>query len=71
VKRRAIFRIHEQRNSSATTFLHFIPMPPMQGSGGTFIGVMCETGFLYAWIQLDEAAAFPCTASLFHPLRSN
>ena|ERR1700733_1310223 len=31
----------------SNAFLHFIPMPPMQGPGGAFIGAMNETHYLY------------------------
>jgi len=31
----------------SNAFLHFIPMPPMQGPGGAFIGAMYETHYLY------------------------
>lgn len=28
-------------------FLHFIPMPPMQGQAGAFIGALASSGYLY------------------------
>ncbi len=31
----------------SNAFLHFIPMPPMSGPGGAFIGAMNETHYLY------------------------
>jgi uncharacterized membrane protein YphA (DoxX/SURF4 family) len=31
----------------SNAFLHFIPMPPMHGPGGDFIGAMYQTGYLY------------------------
>jgi putative oxidoreductase len=30
----------------ANYFLHFIPMPPMEGNAGAFTGVLYSTGFL-------------------------
>ncbi len=39
-------------------FLHFIPMPPMQGTAGAFMGVMFETHYIYvvAWCQVIGGA---------------
>ena len=34
-------------------FLHFIPMPPMEGNAGTYIGVIYSTGFL-AFVKVLE-----------------
>ena len=34
-------------------FLHFIPMPPMTGNAGTFVGVIYSTGFL-AFVKVLE-----------------
>ena len=31
----------------SNAFLHFMPMPPMPGPGGAFIGAMNETHYLY------------------------
>jgi uncharacterized membrane protein YphA (DoxX/SURF4 family) len=31
----------------SNAFLHFIPMQPMPGPGGAFIGAMADTGYLY------------------------
>jgi uncharacterized membrane protein YphA (DoxX/SURF4 family) len=31
----------------SNAFLNFIPMPPMHGPGGDFIGAMYHTGYLY------------------------
>ncbi len=30
----------------ANYFLHFIPMPPMSGNAGNFVGLLYSTGFL-------------------------
>jgi len=32
----------------SNAFLHFIPMPPMQGDAGAFIGAMVNSGYIYA-----------------------
>ncbi len=34
-------------------FLHFIPMPPMDGNAGTFAGLLYSTGFL-AFVKVLE-----------------
>ena len=31
----------------SNAFLHFIPMQPIPGPGGAFIGAMADTGYLY------------------------
>jgi putative oxidoreductase len=31
----------------SNAFLHFIPMPPMQGDAGAFIGALANSGYLY------------------------
>jgi uncharacterized membrane protein YphA (DoxX/SURF4 family) len=31
----------------SNAFLHFIPMPPMQGPAGAFIGALVSTGYMY------------------------
>lgn len=37
----------------ANFFLHFIPMPPMDGNAGTFTGLLYSTGFL-AFVKVLE-----------------
>ena len=32
----------------SNAFLHFIPMPPMQGPAGAFIGALVSSGYIYA-----------------------
>lgn len=34
-------------------FLHFIPMPPMQGEAGAFIGALIKSGFIYPIAGLE------------------
>lgn len=31
----------------SNAFLHFIPMPPMQGQAGAFIGALASSGYIY------------------------
>ena len=31
----------------SNAFLHFIPMPPMQGDAGAFIGALVHSGYIY------------------------
>ena len=31
----------------SNAFLHFIPMPPMQGEAGAFIGALAHSGYIY------------------------
>ena len=31
----------------SNAFLHFIPMPPMQGQAGAFIGALVSSGYMY------------------------
>ena len=31
----------------SNAFLHFIPMPPMQGDAGAFIGALANSGYIY------------------------
>lgn len=32
----------------SNAFFQFLPMPPMEGPGGAFIGAMMSTGYIYA-----------------------
>ena len=32
----------------SNAFLHFMPMPPMQGAAGAFIGALVSSGYIYA-----------------------
>jgi putative oxidoreductase len=32
----------------SNAFLHFIPVPPMQGDAGAFIGALINSGYVYA-----------------------
>ena len=35
-------------------FLHFLPMPPMQGAAGEFMGAIVATGYLFQLIAVVE-----------------
>ena len=37
----------------SNAFLHFIPMPPMQGQPGAFIGALVSSGYIYAIATLQ------------------
>jgi uncharacterized membrane protein YphA (DoxX/SURF4 family) len=37
----------------SNAFLHFIPMPPMQGQAGAFIGALASSGYIYAVAALQ------------------
>jgi uncharacterized membrane protein YphA (DoxX/SURF4 family) len=37
----------------SNAFLHFIPMPPMQGQAGAFITALASSGYLYAIAALQ------------------
>jgi len=39
----------------SNAFLHFIPMPPMQGDAGAFMGALFNSGFIYAIATLQVA----------------
>lgn len=37
----------------SNAFLHFIPMPPMEGPAGAFIGGLVSSGYIYAIAGLE------------------
>jgi putative oxidoreductase len=37
----------------SNAFLHFIPMPPMEGPAGAFIGALVSSGYIYAIAALQ------------------
>jgi putative oxidoreductase len=37
----------------SNAFLHFIPMPPMQGPAGAFLGALVSSGYIYAIATLQ------------------
>jgi putative oxidoreductase len=52
----------------SNAFLHFIPMPPMQGPSGAFIGAMAETGYLKVVAALQVAGGLILLVGRFVPL---
>jgi putative oxidoreductase len=39
----------------SNAFLHFIPMPPMQGQSGAFLGALVSSGYIYPIAILQVA----------------
>lgn len=37
----------------SNAFLHFIPMPPMEGEAGAFIGALIKSGYIYPIAVLE------------------
>jgi len=37
----------------SNAFLHFIPMPPMEGQAGAFIGALASSGYIYVIAMLQ------------------
>jgi len=37
----------------SNAFLHFIPMPPMEGEAGAFIGALVKSGYIYSIAALQ------------------
>jgi putative oxidoreductase len=37
----------------SNAFLHFIPMPPMEGQAGAFIGALISSGYIYPIATLE------------------
>jgi putative oxidoreductase len=52
----------------SNAFLHFIPMPPMQGPSGAFIGAMADTGYLKVVAALQVAGGLILLMGRFVPL---
>jgi uncharacterized membrane protein YphA (DoxX/SURF4 family) len=52
----------------SNAFLHFIPMPPMQGPSGAFIGAMAETGYVKVVAALQVAGGLILLVGRFVPL---
>jgi putative oxidoreductase len=42
----------------SNAFLHFIPMPPMQGQAGAFIGALVSSGYIYVIAGLQVIGGF-------------
>lgn len=41
----------------SNAFLHFIPMPPMQGDAAAFMGALFHSGYMYAIVALQILGA--------------
>ena len=52
----------------SNAFLHFIPMPPMSGPSGEFIGAMYATGYLKVVAALQVAGGLLLLVGRFVPL---
>jgi uncharacterized membrane protein YphA (DoxX/SURF4 family) len=52
----------------SNAFLHFIPMPPMHGPGGDFIGAMYQTGYLYVVAACQVLGGLILLSGRFIPL---
>jgi putative oxidoreductase len=52
----------------SNAFLHFIPMPPMPGPSGEFLGSMASTGYLQAVAAFQVAGGILLVIGRFVPL---
>ena len=52
----------------SNAFLHFIPMPPMQGEAGAFIGALINSGYIYPIASLEVAGGLLLVIGRFVPL---
>ncbi len=52
----------------SNAFLHFIPMPPMEGQAGAFIGALISSGYIYAIAALQVVGGLILLAGRFVPL---
>jgi uncharacterized membrane protein YphA (DoxX/SURF4 family) len=52
----------------SNAFLHFIPMPPMQGQAGAFIGALISSGYIYVVAMLQVAGGLLLLIGRFIPL---
>lgn len=52
----------------SNAFLHFIPMPPMQGPAGAFIGALASTGYIYPIAILQVVGGLLLLIGRFVPL---
>ena len=48
----------------SNAFLHFIPMPEMQGQAGAFIGALISSGYIYAIGALQVLAVCSCSSGV-------
>jgi putative oxidoreductase len=52
----------------SNAFLHFIPVPPMEGQAGAFIGALITSGFIYAIAALQVLGGLLLLFGRFVPL---
>jgi len=52
----------------SNAFLHFIPMPPMQGLPGQFIGALFSSGYIYAIAGVQVVGGLLLLIGRFVPL---
>jgi putative oxidoreductase len=52
----------------SNAFLHFIPMPPMQGQAGAFIGALINSGYIYPIAMLQVIGGLLLLIGRFIPL---
>jgi len=52
----------------SNAFLHFIPMPPMQGQAGAFIGALANSGYIYVIGALQLLGGLCLLVGRFIPL---
>ena len=52
----------------SNAFLHFIPMPPMQGQAGAFIGALISSGYIYPIAVLQVVGGLLLLIGRFVPL---
>ena len=52
----------------SNAFLHFIPMPPMQGLPGQFIGALFGSGYIYAIAGVQVVGGLLLLIGRFVPL---
>jgi uncharacterized membrane protein YphA (DoxX/SURF4 family) len=52
----------------SNAFLHFIPMPPMQGQAGAFIGALINSGYIYPIAMLQVVGGLLLLIGRFIPL---
>ncbi len=52
----------------SNAFLHFIPMPPMQGQAGAFIGALISSGYIYPIATLQVVGGLLLLIGRFIPL---
>ena len=52
----------------SNAFLHFIPMPAMQGHAGAFIGALISSGYIYAIAAIQVIGGLLLLIGRFAPL---